>query len=416
MEINSVARHLSAVSVLVSAFLVMIGVGAIVALLPQRVLDLSGSLTSVGYLAAAYAVSNILLQIPIGRLADRFGFKPFLVAGYLMCAATGLLYYFTETAALIFAGRMLQGLGEVPVLALAPALLAIQFPLAKGRWIGLYNASLHGGLTAGSILGVVTHRVWADREAFLLFAGLSLLSGIIVAVWTRTPAKVPEQALIRFHWRDIAAVFRKPANRAVLSGIVLYGAGYGIFITLVPAFLILREAGRFSAGTIFTLFFVALSLAQLTAGPFGDRRGRKASLYGGLAAASAGFASIFFCQPPWLYGPLALGGFGLGVFCIAAMAYLHERVPDTLKGTLSGTIYFAWGAGYFLGPLVLAAAAGRIGLPSGFLILAGCFMLQALVLLKRVDPKPPAQALRQKIQDPIVPAQSRSVPAAREPM
>ena len=98
-----------------SAFLLMFGVGMIVALLPQRIIHLSGTVSSVGYLASAFALAFVLVQIPIGKLSDRFGFKSFLASGYFICAGTGLLYYFSDSANLIFLGRMFQGIGEVPI-------------------------------------------------------------------------------------------------------------------------------------------------------------------------------------------------------------------------------------------------------------------------------------------------------------
>ena len=109
----------------------MAGVGMIVALLPQRIMILSGSVSDVGILASAYAIPNVLLQIPIGNLSDRFGFKFFIVVGYMICALTGLLYFFADTPNMFFSGRFLQGIAEVPIWALAPALLSIQYASDK---------------------------------------------------------------------------------------------------------------------------------------------------------------------------------------------------------------------------------------------------------------------------------------------
>ncbi|MDR3331624.1 MAG: hypothetical protein LBT08_03250 [Synergistaceae bacterium] len=63
----------------------MIGVGMIVAFLPQRIIDLDGHERNVGYLASMFAIAYIMLQVPVGTMADKLGFKLFLVAGYLLC-------------------------------------------------------------------------------------------------------------------------------------------------------------------------------------------------------------------------------------------------------------------------------------------------------------------------------------------
>jgi len=49
----------------VSVFLMMIGVGMIVAFLPQRIIDLDGHERNVGYLASMFAIAYIMLQVPV---------------------------------------------------------------------------------------------------------------------------------------------------------------------------------------------------------------------------------------------------------------------------------------------------------------------------------------------------------------
>ena len=134
-----------------SAALLMVGVGMIVPLLPQRIISLSGSMQNVGYLASFFALSYLLLQLPIGTMADRLGIKPFLVLGYLCCGISGLVYFFADSTDTIFWGRIIQGAGEAPIWALGPALLSLAYPDAKGRVIGIYNAAIHAGLTLGPL-------------------------------------------------------------------------------------------------------------------------------------------------------------------------------------------------------------------------------------------------------------------------
>jgi MFS family permease len=124
--------HKVLIVVSLAAALLMVGVGMIVALLPQRVLDFSGSLQNVGYVASAFALSYLILQLPIGNLADRLGAKPFLVLGYALCCISGIVFFHAGTSEMIFLGRFIQGAGEAPVWALGPALLSLAYPHAKG--------------------------------------------------------------------------------------------------------------------------------------------------------------------------------------------------------------------------------------------------------------------------------------------
>ncbi len=107
----------------------------------------------------------------MGNLSDRMGFKPFLVAGYVTCSVTGLLYYLAGSARLVFLGRVLQGAGEAPVWALAPALLPIRYGAAKGKVMGACNAVLHLGLTVGPLVGIAFADAWTGNQAFLSLSG-----------------------------------------------------------------------------------------------------------------------------------------------------------------------------------------------------------------------------------------------------
>lgn len=100
----------------------------------------------------------------------------------------------------------------------------------------------------------------------------------------------------------------------------------------------------------------------------------------GLVMAGGGIAVAPFLGLPWLLGPLTVAAFGLGVFCVAAMAFLNESAPASAKGTISAIFCFFWGAGYFLGPLLLGCVISAFEFKTGFLSLAGIIGLEIIVL------------------------------------
>ena len=373
------AKNNSVPAVNAAVFLLMVGVGLIVALLPRRLMELSASVSDVGMLASAYAIPNVLLQIPVGRLSDRFGFKSFLVCGYLLCALAGFLYFLADTPWLYFSGRFLQGIAEVPIWALAPALLSVQRASEKGKFMGMYNASLHCGLTLGGLLSIISASMWPARGPFLMFTGLSLLGGMITLAFVRDPKPGAGRHTPAVDSAGVRSLLADRVSLLVFCGITLYGAGYGIFITIIPAFLISTKGGSQSTvGVFFALFYIGLSLSQLLAGPWSDRRGRQPAMLSGLLLAALGLAVFHACRYPLFIVFLALAGLGLGLFCVSSMAFMNERVPRSMKGTISGAFFFFWGAGYFCGPLLLGQL-GRSGFwEVGFSILAGLFAFELM--------------------------------------
>ncbi|WP_172292923.1 MFS transporter [Pseudoruegeria sp. HB172150] len=361
-----------------SATLLMVGVGMIVALLPQRVHAMTGTLESVGLIASVFAFTYLLAQLPIGALSDRLGAKRFLVLGYFLCAASGLVFFGAGTAGGIYLGRALQGLGEAPIWALGPAFLSLAHPAAKGRAIGIYNAAIHTGLTLGPLLGLLIAPDGQGQAPFLVFALLCFTAGLLTLLFLPSapvsvgPARVSLREALGVLWR------RKPA--ILLAGVVLYGAGYGVFVSVLPVSLTVTHGfGSAAVSMSFVLFYAAVSFSQVVAGRVSDRVGRSGFLIGGMVAAALGFGAVPFVPGLWVFLPLGVASIGLGVFCIASIAELNDCVSDALKGTVSGAYYFAWGLGYVLGPLGFGAALSG-GPAVGYASLAVLFGGAALAL------------------------------------
>lgn len=358
----------------------MLGVGMIVALLPQRIIDLSGSVSAVGLLASVFAITYVLAQIPIGHLADKIGFKKLLIAGYLICGTVGLLYLGAKTSNHILMGRFLQGMGEVPIWALAPALLSLQYAEIKGKVIGLYNASLHLGLCTGPLLGMLLVRTEEQGgSAFIFFAFVSFTGGLIMYLFVEDFR--PVTTIERFNPGKMFSLLSENRVLVVLIGISLYGAAYGLMLTIIPAFLItIKSFNQTMISLMFSLFYIAVSLSQLAAGSHSDRKGRRGVMIWGLIFAAAGMAFFSPLQSPLIYLLIALASFGLGMFSVSSMAHLNESVADSLKGTISGAFYLFWGVGFFLGPLLAGKTSETAGFGFSFYLLAILITVETLLL------------------------------------
>jgi MFS family permease len=361
-----------------SVFMIMIGVGMIVAVLPQRIIELDGHGRNVGYLASMFAVGYIALQAPVGMMADRFGFKLFLAAGYLLCFAAGLCFYRSAGSVAIFCSRLLQGAGEVPIWALAPALLSVKFPEKKGVVIGAYNAVFHVGLTVGPLLGMLLAKSLGRERMFLLYA-LTCLAGAAV-IWFLVEDVRGNGRAGSFDASVILRMARDGRALTALLGITLYGAGYGVFLTTMPAYLLRAKGfGQGGAGVFFSMFYVAISASQLFTGRLADRFGPAVFMAAGLAAAGLGLGSSPFAGRLGILAALTVASMGLGVFHLASMIFLNEIVDAGMKGTISGAYYLFWGIGMFFGPPALSNAAERVGYDAPLIACALLFIALAAV-------------------------------------
>lgn len=376
-------------------YIFMFGVGLITPLLPGKILNLSGSTVQVGWLASAFACSFILFQVPIGFWADKFGYKFFIAFGYFVCGAAGFLYLIADSSTAIFGGRFIQGIGEAPLWALAPALLSILKPTCKARTIGWYNASLHIGLTSGSIFGFAVHEYLLEYQIFIIFTSLCIVAGILTLLCgnEKTTHSTISEARLGINNQEFFQLIKDRRIICVLSGITVYGVGYGIYLTIIPSFLL--ESAQFShnsVGWLFIGFYIGISIAQLIGGYIADTRGRVLPMVTGLILFGLGLILFSHFTIEIAIGFLSIVSFGLGLFLIGSMAILNDQVGNKSKGLVSGIFYLFWGCGYFTGPLVLGYAGEQGLYVQGFTslgVLAGIIGILLLVSNKNMATKEP---------------------------
>jgi len=136
---------------------------------------------------SAHTLARIPLEMPLGRLADRFGRKPFVIGGLLfMAPATALLGCVTSTIQLV-ALRICQGIATAAIFPPAFA-LAADYSVKGGE--GLQTSVLPMGYHLGITLGPMLAGMLATSffELPFLFGGvISLLgAGVILRFVTET--------------------------------------------------------------------------------------------------------------------------------------------------------------------------------------------------------------------------------------
>ena len=138
-------------------------------------------------------LANVLFQLPIGRLSDRFGRRPFLLGGFVLLLPATLLQGFVTSSLALVALRFLQGVSVAavfaPSLALAGDLaeegqsgstLSI---LTMGFGLGIAFGTLFSGILVG--FGFAVPFVVATAGAVL---GLTLVYTQVYDPVTEPPA------------------------------------------------------------------------------------------------------------------------------------------------------------------------------------------------------------------------------------
>jgi predicted MFS family arabinose efflux permease len=201
----------------------------------QKEFRLSDSLY--GTFTGMYGISALLLSIPGGMLAKRFGEKRVLATGVLVVTLGLIALSQVWSVPTLFAGRAIYLLGYRPAFVCVMTAIAMAAPLSlRSRSMGIVGAITALGSAIGAPFGSAIGVDFGWRNGILAFAGMTFFGAIIFYIFynirsnknapgiSHSPEK--SQPGIQKETAKTTSIFRNPVvwALAVLEGIV--GLGY----------------------------------------------------------------------------------------------------------------------------------------------------------------------------------------------
>ncbi|MEL1135529.1 MFS transporter [Desulfitobacterium sp. THU1] len=184
-------------------FLVMVGFGIVIPILPFLIKELGGGAFSLGLFMSAYSIMQFFFAPFWGRLSDRIGRRPVLLIGLSGYGITFFLFGMAGNLPLLIAFRALSGMVSSATLPTAMAYLAdITEGADRSKSMGMLGAAMGLGMVFGPALGG-----WLGHYSFTLpfyFAGtLALL--VLPFAWKLLPETLKEptkesKAKVRLHF------------------------------------------------------------------------------------------------------------------------------------------------------------------------------------------------------------------------
>ncbi|MEB7584639.1 MFS transporter [Serratia rubidaea] len=383
------------------------------------------AVTSLILAYAAFALAFFCRPIGaviFGRIGDRIGRRPTLIAVVLLMTLTTALIGVMPTYASIGVAapllltllRMLQGLSAGGEFGGAVALMTEFAPSGKrGRFGAWQSLTVALGLLAGAGLVALLSALltaeqlhdWGWRIPFLLALPLGAL-----ALWLRL--KLEETPSFTQAQQQPAAAER-PAAAAPLAVAKTIAVGIGrmmgwsaagyTFLVVMPAYLQTSLHATLQQALAATVLAnVGFALTILPAGILSDRLGRKTVMVGAISAVILfTFPLLHLLQDAdaalWQKGAAVLvAGAVVGLLAGPGPAMLAEMFPTRVRYTGLGLAYslsnavFSGSAGLIITGLI--RETGNIDMPAYYVVAASLVSLLALMTLRRDDHLRPLDA------------------------
>ena len=324
-----------------------------------------------GTVAATYFYVYMVLQVPVGVLADTMGPRRLLSAGSLVAGLGSIAFALAPTWEVAAIGRTFVGVGVSVAFIAILKVSAVWFParrFATLNGLTMFAGNLGAVIAGAPLAWMVTQTSW--RAVFLGLAALSIALGI--ASWLKVrdrpedlgfpPVHVVSAGRTEMHWvKALTSVLSNPATwpgffvNAGIAGSYLAFAG----LWAIPYLEQTYAMSRVAAAQHTSLLLLGVAFGSVLVGTVSDKlRNRR----GVLRVCAVLYAASWL---PWLLHvqwPLAatLAWFGLMGLLIPGFTLTWAVAKEVNRPEHSGIATSIVNVGIFLGTGILQPLVGAI--------------------------------------------------------
>ncbi|MFO1058685.1 MAG: MFS transporter [Dongiaceae bacterium] len=351
-------------------FVDLLGFGIVIPLLPFYAEHFGAGPAAATWLMGCYSLAQLFFSPVWGRLSDRHGRRPILLVALAFSVASYLWLGFADALWMLFAARLLAGVGAGNIAAAQAYVADVTTPENRAKGMGMIGAAFGLGFTVGPALGglLAGSAVTAASAALPAFvaAGLSAvawLATLLLLPESLKPGEMPAGPAGRL--RLAREAFGQPGLRRL---ILLLFLTLTAFAGMETTFALWAQAGfgwgPRQVGWIFFLVGMVLILVQGgLIGRLTQRFGEARLVVAGTALIAAGLLGL--TQARGLAGVLAasaLLALGMGLLNPSVNSLLSRRARGDSQGGILGVAQSAGSLARIVGPAIagaLFAAQGR---------------------------------------------------------
>jgi MFS transporter, DHA1 family, tetracycline resistance protein len=352
---------------LVTVFVDMLGLGLIVPIVPALMTAVTGdAVTAVfwsGVLGSVYGLLQFVASPLLGRLSDRYGRRPVLLAS-LGCLGVDWLAHATVPGPwTLLAFHALAGACAGTGTVVNAYIADVTAPGDRARAFGLVGSVFGLGFVAGPVVGGLLGGV--DVRLPFLVAALLCFTNVAYG-WVVLPESRPGDRTTPLTLRmanpvgAIVEVLRRPvlgrlAHARFCADVarMTQQSTWTFFLTYRFGWNTAHVGVVMAAGALAGAAFQARAL-----GPIVDRLGdKRAAVAGGVIGVATMVGTAFVTAPWMLYVLLAVGVIG-SIGGAAAQSWISRSVRADEQGTVQGTLT---GIGAFAETVVPVTAGAAFG-------------------------------------------------------
>jgi multidrug resistance protein len=378
--------------VISTVFIDLLGFGLVIPIQPFFAEHFGASELQVTGLITIYALMQFVFAPLWGRLSDRIGRRPVLLATILFTACTTIATGLSRSLLLLYVARALAGIGAANISTAQAYVADVTPPESRAKGMGLIGASFGLGFILGPALGgllasdqlhlavqaLLSEAVGAEAAGLLLptryslpfwTAGLLSACNFLLATVRLPESLAPEERRQNEAKQPWPGALLLRTLRAPVTGgvILLYGLMVLAWANMEATFALITERNLGYAerenGLLFAYIGVWIVIMQgLAIGPLTRRFGEARLLVAGQALVALGFVAVAMAKVlPVLLVGVTLNAIGNGLNVPSFNAVVSRLTPPQDQGLAMGAMQAAGSLARVAGPVWGGWIMGALG-------------------------------------------------------
>jgi len=367
-------------------FLVMVGFGIIIPVMPFYAEEIGANPTELGLLMAIYSLMQFLFAPMWGRISDRIGRKPVIMIGIGGLALSFFLMGLSNQLWMLFIARIVGGFFSAANMPTIMAYVAdITTPENRAKGMGVVGAATGMGFIFGPAIGGIFSKTSLTLPFYIAGAS-SAITFLLVLIILKESLTVESR---KHHAENKSSIWK------AFTGAISILFSLQLFISLslsgleaTFAYFAAKKAGLGTVQLGYVFMIMGLAAAVVQGGLIGrltKKFGEGTVIQGGIVVSAIGFGLILFADS-FITSAIYLTIFGVGNGVIRpSVSSLITKTSTSGHGSSTGLLSSMDSLGRIIGPPLGGwLFSVQVGLPyiSGIILSLIAFVLYRIYLGK----------------------------------
>ena len=362
-----------------TVFIDLIGFGIVIPILPFYSARFGAHGMGYGALIGAFSLMQFFSTALLGRLSDRVGRRPILLATMVLNAAGYLLFAFAPTFLLLLVARLIAGFAGGNISAAQAYVADITSASERSKGMGVIGMAFGLGFIFGPGIGSIAARLGGHAAPGLVAASLSVVN-LLTAFLILPESLRAEHRAVRDFWPfgHMAEALAHRQLRPLMLVWLITPFAFSAYTVALPLWATTtlhwheQELGIFFVVVGLVAAFVQGGLFRLLTRVVSDRR----LLITGMMGMALSIAVVpFLAHNATLYAWTVVLAFSNSIMSPAATGLVSTFAAADEQGTVLGVAQSLGALGRFTGPFVIGVVYDWTSPLAAFLVAGGAMLV-----------------------------------------